>query len=52
MQDNVNGNWNMEVKSGWQRPLDRKRRLRMDINASVGYVRDSQRRQTTQRAVY
>ncbi|MGM9714289.1 MAG: TonB-dependent receptor [Prevotella sp.] len=47
MQDNVNGNWNMEVKSGWQRPLDRKRRLRMDINASVSYDRDVDFAETT-----
>ena len=47
MQDNVNGNWNMEVKSGWQRPLDRKRRLRMDLNASVSYDRDVDFAETT-----
>ncbi|MDO4171445.1 MAG: outer membrane beta-barrel protein [Prevotellaceae bacterium] len=30
-QDNVDGNWSARLNSGWQRPLDAKKRLRIDL---------------------
>lgn len=39
MTDNVDGNWSGLLKAGWQRPIDRKKRLRFDVNGSVKYER-------------
>ena len=39
MKDNVNGNWNGNVFTGWQRPLDAAKRFRMDIYGKAEYER-------------
>ena len=39
MTDNVNGNWSGTFKTGWQRPIDRLKRLRFDVSGSVKYER-------------
>ncbi len=39
MKDNIDGNWNIALKGGWQRPLDAKKRLRMDISGKAEYYR-------------
>lgn len=39
MDDNVNGNWRAFINSGWNRPLDTKKRLRMDLYGKVEYQR-------------
>ena len=39
MTDNVDGNWTAFINSGWQRPLDAKKRLRMDIYGKAEYER-------------
>lgn len=39
MTDNVNGCWSSSLKGGWQRPLDRKKLFRIDLNGSVKYER-------------
>lgn len=38
MNDNVNGNWNARIKAGFTRSLDKKRRLRLDMDASLKYT--------------
>lgn len=38
MNDNVNGNWNTNLKAGLTRSLDKRRRLRLDIDGSVKYT--------------
>lgn len=35
--DNVDGNWSGSLGAGWQRPIDSKKRLRLDISGSVKY---------------
>ena len=40
MQDNVSGNWNSDLYAGWQRPLDEKKRFRMDLYGRVKYNRN------------
>lgn len=39
MTDNIDGNWSGGISTGWQRPLDRKKRFRMDISGGVDYQR-------------
>ena len=39
MTDNVDGNWRAFVNSGWQRPLDAKKRFRMDVYGKAEYQR-------------
>lgn len=39
MTDNVDGNWSGTLKAGWQRPIDRQKRLRFDVSGSVKYER-------------
>ena len=39
MNDNVNGTWSGSVNGGWQRPIDKAKRLRFDISGSVKYER-------------
>lgn len=38
MSDNVDGNWNARLKFGYERPVDRKKRLRAIIDGHVGYT--------------
>ena len=38
MNSNVNGNWDVNVKTGFTRSLDKKHRLRLDMDASLKYV--------------
>lgn len=38
MADNVDGNWNARLKFGYERPVDRKKRLRAVIDRHVGYT--------------
>ena len=40
MKDNVSGNWNGYLDAGWQRPLDAKKRFRMDLYGKVRYERN------------
>lgn len=39
MTDNIDGNWNTSLGAGWNRPLDKEKRLRMYVNGSVTYNR-------------
>ena len=39
MTDNVDGNWTTFINSGWQRPLDAKKRLRIDLYGKAEYER-------------
>lgn len=39
MSDNVDGGWSGSLKSGFFRPLDKKKRLKLDINGNVRYER-------------
>lgn len=38
INSNVNGNWDASVKAGFTRSLDKMRRLRLDMDASLKYV--------------
>ena len=39
MTDNVDGNWTAFINSGWQRPLDARKRFRMDLYGKAEYQR-------------
>ncbi len=39
MRDNVDGNWTTFVNSGWQQPLDAKKRFRIDLYGKAEYQR-------------
>lgn len=39
MMDNIDGNWNTTLSAGWNRPLDKEKRLRMSVNGGVTYNR-------------
>ena len=36
--DNVNGNWNAKVGTGFSRSIDKKRHLRISVDVNLGYV--------------
>lgn len=39
MADNVDGNWLAYINSGWNRPLDKEKRFRMDLYGKAEYQR-------------
>lgn len=39
MTDNVDGNWMLFINSGWNRPIDKKKRFRMDLYGKAEYQR-------------
>lgn len=39
MDDNVDGNWTTFINSGWQQPLDAKKRFRIDLYGKAEYDR-------------